>query len=439
MPSTPVSSRSNYRPLPYSSTNANMGYNNPGNRKIDVAFSHNTPQPSNLSAADFQQYVNTIYDNPFTRQKLLGVSLELGGLITNDPKHDQMLAPGFPYRFVTENRYRTGEIPIYDPTSDDTKRFSGTDFGAYTWQVTHSRATSGAEYRHIEQMASEAALRMAGLPSIRDLILQVAAESWAIEAKRLAFAQLLSILHDNFLNGNSDLVMDISSNDASIPKFVVLMHGNSPIIHYNNVAAGPADTGGLASVEVHIDSISGRGNGKTTFMERRKYYCIPVGYQWVGGHSHEYWTPRLEIADVGRNWQRIPEFVRSDYEYGAIICNDAQQEGVSPHNCLTADRIFEAKQKFFGMKKESITNLLMPSSVHSYLQRQHALAYLPDQTAGLPPVTVFAGMKVTMTDMFPLWRPDLPISEQFPYLMPTDIQKVQEGRKQGIIYMDGIS
>lgn len=437
-------------PNPYNNIpNMNLGYTSDANaqlRKFDPqAYIRSANVPGTTSVAQYAELIDHIKTNPYQRSKLLQSYTAARGLFAANPEYAQMLAPGAP-KILAVRDLQLSESIIQTPTRNPSLRFGTNKLTRSGHQVTSTRFNIGGQYPHIEAMAIRAALNSSGMPDPRNVILEHMATTLAAESSRMAYAQLMAMLYDNWHNTTDhDLIVDISASSDD-PKYVVLLYGG-PVIWYDYTPSLPVDNEGQPSISIISEGASGYGAGSTMMIERYKNYCVPHGYTWLGQRQEDMFVTRPELLDFTNNWKRIPEIDRRDLMFGAIICNASpgttrNASTVTRDNCISAPLILDIAQQFWGDAKSQITNIIMPSAVENYLTIMNAMVEYPVIDGGVTiPTTVprFANRTVTVTDMLPLWRPDVAIEDQFNYLFPTNKADLRLAIKDGFMTVPGIN
>jgi hypothetical protein len=427
--------------------NINLGYKDDswaGERRFNPqAYIRPGSSDGFYSVADFVEFVSHVQVNPYVKANMLRTFDAVGQLFAPNPQYAKLLAPGAPKIAVFQSM-DVGETTVETPTRNPRMRFGINKMTRNSWQIAATRFTLGGQYPHIENMAIGPALRASGIYDIKSLILEHNARTMAVEASRMAFAQLMAMVYDNWHNHPTrDLIYDISS-DTDATKYMIILFGES-MISYDSMPSPPEDNEGLPSIQVITEGASGYGAGSSMIIERHKGYCAPNYHTWVGGRQSDMFVTRPELLDFTYNWKRRNDVDRRDMLFGVIVCNAEPSTansnvpgGVTRDNCLSATAVLDAAQQFWGDRKNEVTNILLPSRIENFLLKTDALLAYPAVTGFSTNVSSFANRMVRVTDSIPLFLPDIGIEDQFPHYFPTNKADLRAAVANGIMDVPGV-
>ena len=402
--------------------------------------------PGTLRASDFVHLLEFYDDNPFVKEQMLAQSTEFNGLFAPNPMYKRMLSPGYPARVMGFKSWSNGEAALHTPSSDMSLTFgSSGKIGTRGYQVTHTKLNAGLLFQSMQLMAINGAMSAAGFPSPAEIALEQVAIAWGRESVRMPFAQLMAMLTHDYNTKKkpygayirSNFILDISA-DTSDEKYLVLLYGG-PAIHYDSVSSPAQNNDDHPPLEVITNGAPGYGAGQRMYIERRQFYCNPLGHTWVGASETDVYPTREELMDFQNNWALINGAERWQYPFGGIVVNAAPGGAVTEDNCLNTDVVLEITQKWWGSRKSQINTILMPSAVETYLVRIGAMQYFPETMTGMPEkIGNFANRRVTVTDQSPFWMPDMDVRDLYKYLFPSNIDTRNEAIAANIMFMDGL-
>jgi len=413
---------------------------------VPEALSRIAGNPGTLRASDFAMLLNFYDDNPFVKEQMLAQSAEYNGLFAPNQLYRKMLAPGYGARVMGFKSWSNGEAALHTPSSDMALTFgSSGKIGTRGYQVTHTKLNAGLLFQSMQMMAINAAMSAEGFPSPAEIALEQVAIAWGRESVRMPFAQLMSMLVHDYNTKKipygaytrSNFILDISA-DSSDDKYLVLLYGG-PAIHYDSVSSPAENNDDHPPLEVITNGAPGYGAGQRMYIERRQFYCNPVGYTWLGASETDVYPSREELMDFEHNWQVIAGAERWQYPFGGIVCNASPGGAVTEDNCLNTDVVLEIMQKWWGSRKSQITNILMPSAVETYLVRVGAMQYFPETMTGMPEkIGNFANRRVSVTDESAFWMPDVDVRDLYKYLFASNIDTRNEAIAAHVMFIDGL-